>query len=187
MPWDQILSFSAGVVAVVIGQLLGQRFQREADERRSQRQEADRRRLRAEESADLILDEIVKTARMCHAFVLAEGYKPDAYPPQDTIRPAFDAINRAATRIPDEAVKLAAETAASLLFYSNPSQMNVTTWNLIGSVEREMRAVVSAYLTGRPIPPTPEMGTANVALDEYQGWIAKQLAEDEEHAKQRPE
>jgi hypothetical protein len=184
MPWDQALSFIAGVFAVVIGQLLGQRFQREADERRWERQEADRRRLRAEEAAELILDEVVKTTRMCHAFVLAEGFRPDAYPPQEMVSPAFDAINRAATRVPDDAVKLAAEQAADLLFYSSPHDMGLTTWSLIGVVEKELRAVVSAYLTGRLVPATPGMNTAHVALDKYQGWIAKQLAEDEEGGEQ---
>lgn len=56
MTWETVVTFLAGVVAVVVGQLLGGWIERGADERRWQRQDVDRRRARAEEAAEQIMD-----------------------------------------------------------------------------------------------------------------------------------
>jgi hypothetical protein len=173
------ISFAAAVIAVVIGQYLGQRFQRVADERRWERQEVDRRRIRAEEAAEEVLTNIEAATRLLREFARAERYDPRAYPPQDMLRPMWEGVRRAVTRVPEQKVTVAGEMAADILYYYEAEQMSLNTWELAWTVEREVRAVVSAYLTGREIPSVPETDKVHREVLGYQEWLDKLTGDSE--------
>lgn len=185
MSWETVITFIAGVVAVVIGQLLGGRVERGADERKWARQEADRRRVRAEEAAEQIMDRIYSMVDACHKVAEVQGYRGDAYPPQEMLEADYDAIMRVAMRIPDAPVKEAAQKAGEVLFYYQPPQMNWDVWRVTSTVAKELRALIGAYLTGQAIPAIPGIDEAKAEVDAFEEYLEHRRKQDEEEGRRR--
>ena len=185
MTWETVITFLAGVGAVVVGQLLGGWIQRGADERRWARQELDRRRARAEEAAEEIMDRVYAMVDACHEVAKVEGYRGDAYPPQEILEADYDAVLRVAMRIPDAPVKEAAEKASSALFYYQPGQMNWDVWRVTSTVTKELRAVISAYLAGQAVPPTPGIDEADAEVNAFEDYLEHRRKQDEEAGRRR--
>lgn len=95
----------------------------------------------------------------------------------------YHAILRAAMRIPDAPVKEAAEKAGHALFFYQPRQMDSDVWRITSTVSKELRAVISAYLPGQPIPATPGINDANAEVDEFEKWLDHRLEQDEEEGR----
>ena len=154
------ISFVAAVVAVIVGQTLGQRFQRQVDERRWEREDALRRRTRSEEMAR---DAITNLSRAADAVGWTGGYargeaqrgkRQYVAPDSSEVASLCEPVRREALEIDDDDVRTHLEKACDLL--SNSPHLR--NWGgghpaRIGwAVETTSEAVVSAYLRGVKLP-----------------------------------
>lgn len=171
------ISFAAAVVAVVLGQSLARRFQDQADNKRWLRSDSDRRRVRAEEAAEQILETVDEVSELLKHGT-GRGHDP---PDQEALRPAYRTIRKAAARIPDDEVQRLSDVAADILYYYRPDEgwFRETRYVLGRVLETEIRAVMGAYLTNQPIPSAPRLQALANELDAHERWLEEAIADDE--------
>lgn len=150
------ISFFAAVVAVVVGQLLGQRFQRSADERRWDREDVLRRRTRSEEMAREAIGNVAKASELLgwtagYARGAAVG-KERTYiaAPQGDVSDLCRPIRRAALEIDDEAVRTHLDKVPDLLGNASAIQGQGAPHpaRIAWAVQETSEALISAYLRG---------------------------------------
>jgi hypothetical protein len=178
------ISFVAAVVAVVVGQLLGQRFTRSADERRWKREDAARRRLRGEEAALEARKALRKASSLFEAGWMAARYQSSRWePPADeAVMDLTDHAQDLAIDIPDDDVQLFIRHAADALSSADAANQGgaAPPWVIAQSVAAEVDAVIGAYRRGAPIPPAPETDAAVLAAGEWWAEITRIEAEHRE-------
>lgn len=193
------ISFLAAVIAVVVGQTLSQRFQRNADERRWQREDALRRRTRSEEMAREAIERLTDAAvHVGWAAGYARGeaagqgrtyVAPGVNDVVELTRP----VRRAALEIEEEAIRAHLEKACALLVNGNAAQGFGADHPARGAwaVERTSEEIISAYLRGVPLP-TPASSSqpeqwkvfsaAYSAVEDLWGFYEKEAESNEGHA-----
>jgi hypothetical protein len=159
------ISFFAAVIAVVVGQALGQKSQRQADERRWEREDKLRRRTRSEEMAR---DAITTLSRAADVLGWTAGYargeaekgkRQWVAPESGEVSSFCEPVRRDALEIDDDTVRTHLEKSCDLLPNSphlenrgggHPARV---AW----AVETTSEALVSAYLRGVALPdPLPD-------------------------------
>lgn len=179
------ISFVAAVVAVVVGQLLGQRFQRNADERRWSREDAARRRLKGEESARASRRALLDAARLFDDAWEEAQYRSSnwRYPSDEDVQVYVDRAEEAAIEIPDDAMRLFIRHAGSALVNADDANQGGANppWVLSRSVAAETDAVIGAYLRGERLPKATEV---EAAVDAAGSWQAEVWANEEKHREQ---
>jgi hypothetical protein len=161
-----ILSFLAAVVAVVVGEVLGQQFQRVSDERRWNREDALRRTTRSEEMAREAITNLSRAADLVGwtaGYARGEardGKRQYVAPDSSEVWLLCEPVRRNALEIDDDRVRGHIEKACDLL----SSGLHLDSWGgahpaRIGwAVETTSEALVSAYLRGVGLPdPLPEV------------------------------
>jgi hypothetical protein len=190
------ISFLAAVVAVVVGQLLGQKYTREADLRRWKRDDAVRRRTRSEEMARQAMDQVLLAADLLSGEAFRQRAKVDPAevdevatfkirrrefigPSEAVLRPVLDRLRRYRLEIDDSAVRLCLDRCADVLgnynnlhYFGGPEPDDVG-WR----ARRAAEGVVGAFLRGEPIPADDD------GLDEAHGALEAlwdEVADDDE-------
>jgi hypothetical protein len=185
------ISFVAAVAAVVIGQFLGQKYQRDADDRRWDREDAGRRRTHSEEIAREAVDLLNQTIELFsseagrqRAKLATETpgrrrrrYEPPSY---EETRPTLDRLRRIAIEIDDRQVREFLVRASDLL--SN----NEYVHQYGGSTPRDLsqhvwvasRDVLGAFLRGDRLPPSTAIEGDYEAMEAF--W--KDVADEAELA-----
>ena len=178
------ISFVAAVAAVVVGQLLGQRFTRTADERRWKREDTARRRLRGEEAALEARKALRDASSLFEAGWELAGYQSGRWeqPPDEAVGKLTEHAQDVAIDIPDDDVQLFIRHAASALSSADVANQGGADppWVSARAVATEVDAVIGAYRRGAPIPPAPETEAAVLAAGEWWAEITRNEAEHRE-------
>jgi hypothetical protein len=157
------ISFLAAVIAVIVGQALGQRFQRQADERRWDREDKLRRRTRSEEMARDAITHLLRAADVLgwtagYARGEAEkGKRVWVAPESGEVSTLCEPVRRDALEIDDDVVRSHLEKACDVL----PNAPHLENWGgghparVAWAVETTSEALVSAYLRGVALPDPP--------------------------------
>lgn len=153
------LSFVAAIAAVVVGQILTQKFQQDADKRRWEREDVLRRRTRSEEMARQAIEHLAKVTdlvgwdagsrRDADAAKGGHYVEADGEEITDLCRP----VRRAALEIDNDAIVQHLEKSCDLLGSNAAARMfgaphpARTGW----AVQKTCETLVSAYLRDRPL------------------------------------
>jgi hypothetical protein len=177
------ISFVAAVVAVFVGQLLGQRFQRQADERRWVREDAARRRVRGEEVAREVRRALLDAVALFEGSWVA--IKPRGrrweYPARQEVEAATERAVALSIEVPDDDLRVFVRLAAAALRHTDDvfEAGGPEPLTLARAVAAETDALIGAYLRGERLPTAVEVERAVAAAGEWQA----QLAVFEEHSR----
>lgn len=184
----------------IVGALIGASFalggiwfekrsQAKADEKRWDREEARRRRIRGEEVAREARRALLEAAALFEAsWVRASGRAVNwESPPGELVGKLTERALDSSIEVPDDGVRLFVRNAVSALAFADDANEagGPPPWTLARSVAAETDAVIGAYLRGERLPPAAEVETAVAAAGEWQAQMDAYYAERQAEWQQR--